>query len=126
EGLASGRISERDLPDLAIPAGTARRLRPCSRKVALRASKHESSVDDAICADDIAQIIFGLISVRLTSALSSFADGGIEACSGRGIVLEAGEVEPPEVAVEVFCGAAAMGAQEGFEALVATVDGLDV
>src|SRR5208337_4176963 len=58
--------------------------------------------------------------------LSSSADGGIEACSGRGIVLEAGEVEPPEVAVEVFCGDAAMGAQEGFEALVATVDGLDV
>src|SRR5271165_5138693 len=58
--------------------------------------------------------------------LSSSADGGIEACSGRGIVLEAGEVEPPEVAVEVFCGDAAVGAQEGFEALVATVDGLDV
>src|SRR5271165_1710392 len=58
--------------------------------------------------------------------LSSSADGGIEACSGRGIVLEAGEVEPPEVAVEVFCGDAAVGAQEGFEALVATVDSLDV
>src|SRR5208283_3284538 len=68
----------------------------------------------------------GSICVRLTYHLVPSADCGIEACSGRGIVLEAGEVEPPEVAFEVFCGDAAMGAQEGFEALVATVDGLDV
>ena len=42
-----------------------------------------------------------------------------------GLCLRPARWNHAEVAVEVFCGDAAMGAQEGFEALVATVDGLE-
>src|SRR5712692_2372689 len=53
-------------------------------------------------------------------------DGGIQAGAGCRVVLDAGELEPAQVVIEIFGCDPAPPAQESLDPLVQAVDGLDM